>query len=209
MIFEKGQKIVFIGGSITDCDRQSTSKPYGWGYVSMVRNLLIARYPELGLTFVNKGVNTNTVRDLAKRWDQDVIAEKPHWLSVMIGINDVWRHFAGDVHEAVPLDEFQSTLRSLLKRAQETTTTKLILMTPYVIEADRTKPMRQLMDVYGATMSSMSDDFGALVVNTQAAFDAVLQHTKPRDWADDQIHPVPPGHGVLALAFLRTVKFEL
>jgi hypothetical protein len=82
-------------------------------------------------------------------------------------------------------------------------------MTPYVIEADRTKPMRQLMDVYGATISGMASDFGALVVNTQAAFDAALQHTKPRDWADDQIHPTPPGHGVLALAFLRAVKFEL
>jgi lysophospholipase L1-like esterase len=209
MLFEKSQKIVFIGDAITDCDRHTSSKPYGWGYVSMIRNLLIARYPELDLTFVNNGVNANTVRDLAKRWDQDVIAEKPNWLSVMIGINDVWRHFAGNVHEAVPLDEFQSTLRSLLKRAKEATIAKLILMTPYVIEADRTKPMRQLMDVYGSTMIAMTSDFDALVVNTQAAFDAVLQHTKPRDWADDQIHPIAPGHGVLALAFLRAIKFEL
>ncbi len=83
MQFKPQQKIVFIGDSITDCGRRGAAEPFGSGYVSIARALL-ARYPELGLQFVNKGIGGNTVRDLAARWEQDVVAERPDWLSVMM-----------------------------------------------------------------------------------------------------------------------------
>ena len=62
MLFDPGQKIVFIGDSITEADRLGASAPYGSGYVSMIRNFLMARYPERRLTIVNKGVGGATVR---------------------------------------------------------------------------------------------------------------------------------------------------
>ncbi len=45
MLLGPGQKIVFIGDSITDCDRRGRAAPYGHGYVSLVRSLLLACYP--------------------------------------------------------------------------------------------------------------------------------------------------------------------
>ena len=209
MLFETKQKVVFIGDSITDADRQGAAAPYGSGYVNMVRNFLIARYPERDLTVVNKGVGGNTVRDLAKRWEQDVIAEKPSWLAVCIGINDVWRHFGGDAGEAVPLEEYQSTLRRLLKRAQDATGARLILIEPYLIQADRSDPMRRLMDIYGQTVGLLAGEFKATLVHTQAAFDAALVHTAPSFWADDHIHPNSPGHAIIALAVLRGIEFAV
>ena len=96
LVFGPQQKIVLIGDSITDCGRRNEPfAPYGAGYVKFVRALLLARYPELGLEVVNRGIGGNTVRDLARRWDEDVIAEQPDWLSVKIGINDVWRTMTG------------------------------------------------------------------------------------------------------------------
>ncbi len=209
MLFGRGQKIVFIGDSITDCGRRDVAAPYGNGYVSMVRSLLIARYPDLGLTFVNKGIGGDTTRDLAARWDEDVIAEQPDWLSVKIGINDVWRAFGPNAHEAVPLPEYERTLRDLLERTSRETNARLILMEPYVIEPDRTQPMRSRMDLYGAAVRQLAAEFCATLVPTQAAFDAVLRHTRPEDWAPDQVHPNEPGHAVIALAFLRAIGFEM
>ena len=72
-----GQKIVFIGDSITDCDRRRGRAPYGDGYVNIVRNLLLARYPAYKLTVVNRGIGGDTTRNLAARWERDVIAEQP------------------------------------------------------------------------------------------------------------------------------------
>jgi lysophospholipase L1-like esterase len=209
MIFQTQQKVVFIGDSITDCDRRGASAPYGNGYVSMVRNFITARYPQQQLTFVNKGIGGNTVRDLAQRWEQDVIAERPDWLSVMIGINDVWRHFGGNASEAVPLDEYQSTLRRLLKRTKEATTAHIILAEPYMIEPNKMQPMRKLMDLYGATLRGLAKEFDAKVVPTQEAYDEALKFTSATFWADDQIHPNAPGHAIIAQAFLRVFEFAL
>ncbi|MCG6198000.1 GDSL family lipase, partial [Anoxybacillus sp. LAT_38] len=74
--------------------------------------LLQAVYPELGIRVVNKGISGNTVRDLKARWKEDVIAQKPDWVSIMIGINDVWRQYDLPLmkEKHVYLDEYETTL---------------------------------------------------------------------------------------------------
>jgi lysophospholipase L1-like esterase len=208
MLLEPNQKIVFIGDSITDCGRRDAAAPYGSGYVSQVRSLLLARYPERQLVVVNKGIGGNTTRDLAQRWEQDVIGERPDWLSVMIGINDVWRTYDQAGAGAVPLDEYTITLRALLDRARAATSARLILAEPYMIEPDRSQPMRHQMDQYGAAVRQIAADYDALLVRTQAAFDAALAFTTPQAWADDRIHPNAPGHGIIALAVLKALEFS-
>jgi lysophospholipase L1-like esterase len=69
--------------------------------------------------------------------------------------------------------------------------------------------MRKMMDAYGSAVEQIASQYGAVFVPTQAAFDAVLTHSTPAIWAEDQIHPNAPGHAVIALAFLRAVGFEL
>src|SRR6478609_140419 len=105
MIFEKSQHILFAGDSITDAGRRDEAPPFGDGYVRKVVDLLVARYPELSLRFSNRGISGDTTRDLLARWDKDVVTAHPDWLSVFIGINDVWRHFGSTPQDAVPLAE--------------------------------------------------------------------------------------------------------
>ncbi len=208
MLFTAHQRILFIGDSITDCGRRDAAAPYGNGYVSMVRNLLVARYPELGLTILNRGNSGNTTSDLAARWEHDAIAERPDWLSLKIGINDCWRLFAvGREAEAVRLPEYEATLRRLLDRTLFATSARLILMQPYMIEPDKSQPIRHKMDAYSAVVTKLAAEYGAVLVPTQAAWDAALAHTQPTDWTEDHIHPSAPGHMVIALAFLRAVGF--
>jgi lysophospholipase L1-like esterase len=205
MIFDRGQRIVFIGDSITDSGRREEDPPYGNGYVSLVRAFVTAARPDLGLQWTNHGINGNTTRDLSARWDTDVIAAVPDWLSVMIGINDVWRAFDGVPELAVPIDEYESTLRSLLQKAVAGTGCRLVLGTPYLIEPDRAEPQRAQSDLYGAVVRRLAGELDAVLVDTQEAFDRVLVHTAPTDWADDRVHPNLPGHAVIAQAFLRVI----
>lgn len=209
MLFAAQQRVVFIGDSITDCGRTGAAAPWGNGYVSMVRNLLSARYPELGLVILNRGVSGNTVRNLAARWERDVVAERPDWLSIKIGINDCWRFFTGRPDEGVLLPEYEATLRRLLARTQQATTARLIMMTPYMIEPDTAVPMRREMDRYCAVVTRLAAEYGALLVHTQHAWDAALAHTRPLDWAEDGIHPAAPGHALIALALLRAIGFTV
>jgi lysophospholipase L1-like esterase len=68
MIFATGQRLLFIGDSITDCGRTGPAAPYGDGYVSLLRALVTVRHAERDLTWINRGVAGDTVRELRRRW---------------------------------------------------------------------------------------------------------------------------------------------
>jgi lysophospholipase L1-like esterase len=122
---DQGQKLLFIGDSITDAERNKEVREggngaLGKGYVAFVDALLQTGYPELGIRTVNKGVNGNTVRNLEARWQEDVIDQNPDWLSVMIGINDVWRQYDAPLIKEyhVYIEEYEETLRKLIKETR-------------------------------------------------------------------------------------------
>jgi lysophospholipase L1-like esterase len=214
MKIETGQKLLFIGDSITDCDR---AKPegeglfgaHGNGYVSFVNALLSAVYPEWGIRVVNKGISGNTVRDLKKRWQDDVIDQKPDWLVIMIGINDVWRQY--DVpfikEKHVYIDEYEETLRKLVAETKPLVK-GLVLMTPFYLENNELDPMRQTMDQYGLVVRKAAEEYGCLFVDTQEAFNEVLGSLYPAALAWDRVHPSAAGHIVLARAFLKEIGFN-
>jgi lysophospholipase L1-like esterase len=206
MRFQNGQRLVFIGDSITDCGRREKNPPYGDGYFNLLRALVTARHPELHLTWINQGINGDTVRQLAERWDHDAIGQRPDWLSVMIGINDVWRAFDGREDEAVPLGEFTDTLSTLLRRAVDETGCRLIIADPFIIEPSTTDPHRLASDQYVKVITDLAAEFSAVHVRVQAAFDHVLTVTPAENWATDRIHPALPGHAVIANAYLDAMQ---
>jgi lysophospholipase L1-like esterase len=207
-------RLVMIGDSVTDCER---ARPHGEGlfgavgkgYVMMIDAFLQSQYPQLGVRLINMGTSGNTVRDLAGRWQTDVLDLKPDWLTIMIGINDVWRQFdmPRQPDTAVQPEEYERTLDKLVKRTMPTVK-GLVLATPYIIEASGHDAMRRRMDEYGTIVKAIARKHGALVVDTQAAFDTVLQHMHAMAIAWDRIHPNHIGHAILARAFLDTLGFR-
>ncbi|MDC3418460.1 SGNH/GDSL hydrolase family protein [Aquibacillus salsiterrae] len=214
MKLKQGQKLLFIGDSITDCDR---AKPEGEGlfgalgngYVSLVSAFLTSTYPELGIRVVNKGISGNTVRNLKERWQADVEDQKPDWLSIMIGINDVWRQydtpFIKEKH--VYIDEYMETLSNLVKETKPNVE-GLVLMTPYYIEPNPADWMRKSMDQYGAVVRQVAEENNCYFIDTQAVFNHVLENLYPASLAWDRVHPNESGHLLLARAFLNEIGFS-
>jgi lysophospholipase L1-like esterase len=207
----KGSKLLMIGDSITDCGRaqpvgEGLGEALGRGYVSLVAAALGAAHPEREIRVVNMGTSGHQVRQLQERWQRDVLDQKPDWLSIMIGINDVWRQFDSplrpEIHVRLP--EYRRTLNELVAAAKPGLQ-GLVLMTPYMIEPSRKDAMRATMDRYGAVVRELARKHGAIFVDTQAAFDHVLRHVHPMALAWDRVHPNLTGHMVLARAFLHAV----
>lgn len=214
MIFEKNDKLVMTGDSITDCDRKRPDgeglfDPYGKGYVNIVKALLDACYPERPIRVVNKGCSGFTVLNLKETWKEQVLDQKPDWLSIMIGINDVWRHFDSPKmsEKQVNIAVYQATLEELITLARPGLK-GLILVTPYFIEPNRADPMRIQMDAYGSVVKALAVKHKAVLVDTQAGFDRMLQHMHPMELAWDRIHPNSSGHALLAKCFLDAVGFK-
>jgi len=206
--------LLMIGDSITDCDRaRPVGEAVGWnlgnGYVSLVNALLGATCPERKIRIRNMGISGNTVRDLAARWQTDVLDLRPHWLSIMIGINDVWRQFDAPLQTEwhVSVDEYASTLEQLIGTTRPQLA-GLVLMTPYFIEPNRADPMRAMMDRYGEVVRQLALKYDAVFVDTQAAFEHVLTAVHPMALAGDRVHPTLAGHMVIAQAFLKALQLQ-
>lgn len=214
MKLQKGQKLLFIGDSITDCGRlkpegEGSDEALGNGYVSLVNAFLQSTYPELGIRVVNKGISGNNVRDLQERWKQDVIVQEPDWLSIMIGINDVWRQFDRPVMKErhVYIEEYEEILEQLVRETKPMVS-GLVLMTPYYLEKNLEDPMRNMMDSYGEVVKRIAEKYDCLFVDTQKAFQGLLNALYPAAIAWDRVHPNLTGHLVLARAFLDAIGFD-
>ena len=211
MLFEKDQKILFIGDSITDYERQ---RPVGeglgnaWGrsYMANAASLMSCMYPELHLRFVNMGCSGNQVRDLDARWQTDVLDQHPDWVSVLIGINDVWRQFDSPEmpEKHVPVDEFETTYEKLIQQTLPQVK-GMILMTPFFMEPNKLDPMRVRMDEYGAVVRRLAEKYNLVFVNLQEGWDKLFQHMHPCNIAWDRIHPNQVGCMYIAKQFLAAV----
>ena len=90
-VFQKGARVLFYGDSITDAGRSRTvDTEWGRGYAARTARAYQALLPEQEIVFLNRGISGNTSADLLTRYEQDVLALQPDFVSVMIGINDTW-----------------------------------------------------------------------------------------------------------------------
>jgi lysophospholipase L1-like esterase len=214
MDIQPNSKLIMIGDSVTDCERarpvgEGLFDALGKGYVSLVEGILNVSYPAHRIRVVNMGVAGDNVRDLKGRWQTDVLDLKPDWLSILIGINDVWRQFdtPSQVEWHVNLDEYERTLEELV-RLTSPVLKGLVLMTPYFIEPNQADVMRVTMDRYGEVVRVLSQKYRSYFVDTQAAFDETLKHFHPMALAWDRVHPNRTGHMILARAFLKAVGYS-
>ena len=211
MLLEKNDTLLFIGDSISDYERK---RPIGeglfngWGtsYVANAASLICCMYPELGVRIKNVGISGNQVRDLEARWETDVMEQKPDWVSILIGINDVWRQFdcpqMPETH--VLIEEYEATYERLIQRTLPTVK-GMILMTPFFMEPNRQDAMRAMMDEYGAVVRKLAEKYGLVFVDLQAAWDALFEHMHPCNIAWDRIHPNQVGHMYLAKQFVKAI----
>lgn len=215
MLIAPKSKLLIIGDSVSDAGRghpvgEGLFDAIGKGYIAQVDALLTATHPEMGIRVVNMGTSGNTVLDLKNRWTRDVIEQKPDWLAVMIGINDVWRQFdlprQPETH--VLPDQYEATYRQILAEVRPSLK-GLILMTPYYIEPNTMDAMRAQMDKYGQIVRKLAREFDAVLVDTQAAFNTFLKTQYPATLSWDRVHPNYIGGMVLALAFLKAIEFKI
>ena len=214
MLLEKNDTLLFIGDSISDYERKRTVgeglfNALGHSYVACAGALLNCMYPELHLRVINMGVSGNQVRDLDARWQTDVMDLKPQWVSVLIGINDVWRQFdcpqMPETH--VSLQEYEETYARLIERTLPQVK-GMILMTPYYMEPNRQDPMRARMDEYGAVVRKLADKYHLTFVDLQAGWDRLFQHMHSTNIAWDRVHPNQTGCMYIAKQFLQAIGAE-
>jgi len=199
--------IVFIGDSITDADRfEPAYRPFGYGYVHFVAYRLLAKYPESKINVINTGISGDTIRDLNYRWEKDCLSHKADILSILIGINDVFRQYTGRPDAAVLLDEYQLTYERLLSLVKEKYNCRLILMEPFMFCDDKTNPAYKSLLQYINAVRALAEEFDAVLVPLQELIDKKIKQVPPEKFSDDMVHPYVWAHAWIAECWLEATK---
>ena len=97
-----------------------------------------------GNDLINRGVSGDRLQNLDARWAEDCLKLQPQVVTILIGINNVWRQFDSD--ERLDLAIFEMTYQRLIDRTSPVAQ-RIILMEPFLIPAAPDKaPMRPLAD---------------------------------------------------------------
>lgn len=214
MIFENMDRIVFAGDSVTDMGSaqpigEGLHEDVGRGYVRVVENMLNAWYPELALRITNSGTSGNTSRDLLQRYQRDVVDLHPQWVSICIGINDIWRQFDCPAFSdwQVSSDEYEANLEKMILSVKDTAK-GIILMTPYYMEPNKEDWVRKRTDDYVSICKKLAKNHGCILVDLQAMFDQYFTYRHSCCIAWDRVHPNQTGATLIAREFLKNCGFD-
>lgn len=214
MIFENGDRIVFAGDSVTDMGSaqpvgEGLHDNLGQGYVRVIENMLTACYPELCIRVTNSGTSGNTSRALLQRYDRDVVSLNPDWVSICIGINDVWRQFDMPAMKDIQVmpEEYEQNVEKMIIAVKDKVKGVLIL-SPYYMEPNREDKMRARMDEYVAICEKLADKYGCIFVNFQKMYEDFfkIRHSSCIAW--DRVHPNQMGATLMAKTVLDACGFD-
>ena len=201
--------ILFQGDSVTDtCRSREDDNVRGSGYPVFVDGELGYSMPQQ-FRVSNRGIGGNRSLDLLQRWNQDCIALKPDYLSIMIGVNDVWHEI--DYQNGAPIDRYREFLRMMIEDVQNRLpATKLILMTPFITHGTATDRnwdyFRSEVDLRIAAVEDLAKKYNLPCVHTQKAFDQALEIAPANNWTYEGVHPTSAGHLLIANAWLKVFQ---
>ena len=205
----KMKTFLFQGDSITDADRQRENIfNYGYGYP----NIVAAKYLEENhneYKFINKGISGNRIVDLYARIKIDLINLKPDYLSILIGINDVWHEIQSQ--NGVDNKKFKKVLSMLIEEVKEALPDiKIIMLEPFVLKGPATEEnwdkFYSETKLRAQSVKEVAAEYGLSFVPLQDKFNEATKDTKTTYWLADGVHPTPAGHNLIAKAL--TAEFE-
>jgi len=203
MKIKSGESILFIGDSITDCGRRTTERPLGNGYVKLFADLLTIREPGRDITIINKGISGDVVTGLRDRWNDDVLRNKPDWISIKTGINDLLRTLQ-QVPDGVPPELYRETYEEILSGTKSTLPKcRLILIDPFYL-SNETSPnsfrskVLKLLPEYLKIVNELSEKYQAWHVKTHEIFQRQLRLHQPDTFCLEPVHPNLTGHLLIA-----------
>ena len=136
-------------------------------------------------------------------------AVNPNWVSICIGINDVWRQFDSPAipDVAVLPDEYRDNLEKMILSVKGNVK-GIFLLSPYYMEPIQEDRMRKRMDEYVTICAELAKKHGCIFVDFQSLYERFLQIRHSSCIAWDRVHPNQMGATLMAKEFLSKCGFD-
>jgi len=166
----KGQKIAFLGDSIT----AAGAKPAG--YCQLVLEGL--KKQGIETTGVFAGISGHKSNQMLARLEKDVLSKKPDWMTLSCGVNDVWHGARG-----VKLEDYKKNITAIVDQAQAAGVKVMILTSTMIKEDPESAQNKQLLP-YNAFLKDLAKSKGCLFADLNTEMQEGLK-AFPKDAAKD------------------------
>ncbi len=200
-----GDTFVFLGDSIT----------HQCLYTQYVEDFFYTRYPKIRIHFHNAGVGGDRASDALLRFDEDVAAYKPKYVTILLGMNDGgYRGF-----DQPTFDTYSAGMTTILEKIAALGATA-IPMTPTMFDSrakrahnDNAEPRNSLYNgvlaFYGAWLRDQAEQRGLGYVNMWTPLNDITLAERKKDanftMIGDGVHPGAAGQCVMAVAVLNDI----
>ena len=196
-----GGTIIFFGDSITALG--VTKK----GYITLINQAISKAYPRKNITLIGAGVSGNTVIDLSKRLQRDVLQKHPELVIVFTGVNDIW--LAG---RSIPKQQFSLQLAKIVWQIKNGGA-DVILVTPAVMGERHHGENRfdKALDEYAAITKNIAKQTHSRVIDLRKLFITYLKHHNTNNQhmgvlTRDAVHFNAQGNKLLARELMKVIK---
>lgn len=203
---------LFQGDSVTDANRnREKNHSLGHGYATAVASYLGTKYPG-EFDFLNKGIGGNRIVDLYARIKSDIINLKPDYLSILIGINDMWHEYSHQ--NGVSTEKFEKIYSMLIEEIkEELPDTKIYILEPFICHgsaADENWDYFYLETLKKAEASKrVAEKYHLDFIPLQNKFEDAQTKAPCTYWTLEGVHPTAMGHGIIARALIEVIEKDI
>lgn len=210
------KRVLFQGDSITDCHRiREAEHCRGCGYATMVSGALSYAEP-YAYEFINRGVSGDRIVDVYARMKRDIINLHPDYMSILIGINDVWHEYTD--HNGVSANKFELVYDLLIQELMEALPNlKIMILEPFVLPGSATCATEECPDrwtFFEHETKLRAEAARRIAVKHNLAFVPLMEAFQrvnvdaPTDdyWLVDGVHPNSAGHELIKQAWLQAFE---
>lgn len=204
---------LFQGDSITDAGRnRENDAARGNGYPTLVSAELLFDYPGQFET-INRGISGNRIVDLYARMKKDILHLRPDYLSILIGVNDVWHEFAS-IPNNVENQKFRKIYDMLIEEIKEALPDiKIYILEPFVLRASATEEhwdvFQREVPLRAQSARWVAEKHHLTFIPLQEKLDALCEVCPASYWLRDGVHPTAAGHELIARELLKAVKKDI
>lgn len=197
--FKKGDKVVFLGDSITE----------QYEYSSFIELYLTTRFPDWNLTFLNAGISGDTAQGGANRFKAHILDEKPTAVTINFGMNDGGYGTFDKNRNKVFVEKTNQMLETAKKEG-----IRVALLSPNAVDPRIKTDFKVYLETqkqFYAPLKELAEKNGAAYVDQYAVTRTVLEKLAADGAKDvkpfgDGFHTSSPGGLLMAHTILTGLK---
>jgi lysophospholipase L1-like esterase len=205
--FKKGDRVAFVGNSITD----------GGHYHSYIWLYYMTHFPQRKIAVFNAGIGGDAAGQIYNRWDEDVLSKKPTVITLTFGMNDTkYYEFLKPDADKIASQSIETCYQSYLKIEKRLLEFKgekiMIASSPYDETVKlknnffpgKSRAMLKIADFQ--EQAAKKNHWGFIDFSRPMTAISVREQQKDSLFTlcgTDRIHPSNDGHMIMAYLFLK------